>query len=159
MTDKPDSLLGDFQAELVSASAALQSFAQGPAKKSAEDIGASFDQAGRRIGAALGRAAAGGENAFKQMAKVILEELAKIALTEFFKTGGFGLPFFGGKAGGGAVNVGGAYLVGERGPEVFVPRQAGEFVHQIHRMGAAGDFHCLAAPLLEFRNEPAQLVS
>ena len=27
---------------------------------------------------------------------------------------------------GGAVNVGGAYLVGERGPEVFAPRQAGE---------------------------------
>lgn len=126
MTDKPDSLLGDFQAELASAGAALQSFVQGPAKKSAEDIGASFDQAGRRIGAALGRAATGGENAFKQMAKVILEELAKIALTEIFKSGGASLPFFGGKASGGAVNVGGAYLVGERGPEVFVPRQAGE---------------------------------
>ena len=126
MTDKLYSTLGDFQAELASASAALQSFAQGPAKKSADEIGAAFDQAGRRIGAALGRAATGGENAFKQMAKVILEELAKIALTDLFKGGGAGLPFFGGKAGGGAVNVGGAYLVGERGPEMFVPRQAGE---------------------------------
>jgi hypothetical protein len=126
MTDRPDPILGDFQAELASAGAALQSFAQGPAKKAADDVSDSFDQAGRRIGTALARAASGGENAFKQMAKVILEELAKIALTEIFKGGGFGVPFFGGKAGGGAVNVGGAYLVGERGPEMFVPRQAGE---------------------------------
>jgi len=128
MTDKPDPMLGDFQVELASAGAALQSFAQGPVKKSADDISASFDQAGRRIGAALGRAATGGENAFKRMAKVILEELAKIALTEIFKSASSGVPFFGGKAGGGAVNVGGAYLVGERGPEMFVPRRAGEIV-------------------------------
>jgi phage-related minor tail protein len=126
MSDKPDPMLGDFQAELASAGAALQSFARGPAKKSADDIGASFDQAGRRIGAALARAATGGENAFRRMAKVILEELAKIAINDLFKSGGAGLPFFGGKAGGGAVNMGGAYLIGERGPEMFVPRQAGE---------------------------------
>lgn len=138
MTDKLDFLLGDFQAELASASTALQNFAQGPAKQSADEIGASFDRAGQRIGAALGRAAAGGENAFKRMAKVILEELAKIALTEIFKSAGVSLPFFGGKASGGAVNIGGAYLVGERGPEVFVPRQAGDIAPT---MGGAVSIH------------------
>src|SRR5689334_24081203 len=117
MTDKPEPMLHDLQAELASAGVVLQSFAQGPARKCADDISASFDQAGRRIGSALGRAATGGENAFKRMAKVILEELAKIALSEIFKGAGSGLSFFGGKAGGGVVNVGGAYLVGERGPE------------------------------------------
>jgi phage-related minor tail protein len=73
----------------------------------------------------MGAAAMGGEGAFKRMAKVILEELAKLALDRIFTTGGGKAPFFGGKAAGGAVNVGGAYLVGERGPELFVPTSAG----------------------------------
>jgi len=114
------------QTELSAASAALQAFAQGPAKRAADDVGASFERAGDRIARALGSAASGGEAAFKRMAKVILEELAKIALRQIFSGSGSKWPLFGAKAGGGAVNVGGAYLVGERGPEVFVPRQAGE---------------------------------
>ena len=128
----------DFQAELGAASAALQEFAQGPARRAADDIGASFERAGQRIARAMGAAATGGENAFRRMAKVILEELAKIALERIFTTGGGKTPFFGGKAAGGAVNVGGAYLVGERGPEVFVPRQAGAITHP---MGGAVSVH------------------
>lgn len=117
---------GGLQSDLAVASAALQAFAQGPAKRAAEDVSASFERAGDRIARALGSAALGGEAAFKRMAKVILEELAKIALRQIFSAGGSKLPFFGAKAGGGAVNAGGAYLVGERGPELFVPRQGGE---------------------------------
>lgn len=127
MTDSStSSVLGEFQVELGAASAALQAFAQGPAKQAANEVGASFERAGERIARALGSAATGGEVAFKRLAKVILEELAKIALQRIFTQMGGKLPFFGGKAAGGAVNMGGAYLVGERGPEVFVPRQAGE---------------------------------
>ena len=117
--------LADFQAELGAASAALQEFAQGPARRAADDLSASFERAGQRIARAMSSAAMGGENAFKRMAKVVLEELAKLALDRIFTSGGGKLPFFSAKAAGGAVNVGGAYLVGERGPEVFVPRQGG----------------------------------
>lgn len=125
----PTFALDEFQAELSQASAALQAFAQGPARRAADTVSVSFERAGQRIAHALGSAASGGEAAFKRLAKVILEELAKIALQQIFSQGSSGkLPFFGGKAGGGAVNVGGAYLVGERGPEVFVPRGAGEIV-------------------------------
>ncbi|MBL8545634.1 MAG: hypothetical protein JNL81_04175 [Hyphomonadaceae bacterium] len=122
----PDFALGQFQAELGVAAAALQSFAQGPAQRTADAVGASFERAGARIGRALGSAADGGEASFKRMAKVILEELAKIALQSVFAGAGRKTPLFGAKAAGGAVNVGGAYLVGERGPEMFVPRQSGE---------------------------------
>lgn len=118
--------LDGFQTEIAGASAALQAFAQGPARQAADAVGQSFERAGDRIARALGSAATGGEAAFKRLAKVILEELAKIALQRIFTAGGGKLPFFGGKAGGGAVNTGGAYLVGERGPEIFVPRQSGE---------------------------------
>lgn len=141
-----------FSAELGEASAALQEFAQGPAQRAADAVGASFEQAGQRIARALGSAAAGGEAAFKRLAKVILEEFAKIALDRIFTQGaGAKLPFFGGKAGGGSVNAGGAYLVGERGPEVFVPRQAGEIVAagaggvNVHfHLGAGADANAIA---------------
>lgn len=124
-TEMTESLSG-FESELASASATLQAFARGPAQRAADDISASFERAGERIARALSGAAMGGENAFKRMAKVVLEELAKIALQRLFTQGDGKQSFFGAKAGGGAVNVGGAYLVGERGPELFVPRQAGE---------------------------------
>ncbi len=119
------------QTELGAASAALQSFAQGPAQRAADAVGVSFERAGVRISRALGSAATGGENAFKRMAKVILEELAKLALEQIFSgKGGAKLPFFGARAGGGSVNAGGAYLVGERGPELFVPGQSGAIAAQ-----------------------------
>lgn len=119
--------LGQFQSELGAASAALQAFARGPARQAADDVGQSFEQAGERIARALGSAAGRGEISFKRLAKLILEELAKIALDSLFgaKGGGAKLPFFGARAAGGPVNAGGAYLVGERGPELFAPRQAG----------------------------------
>lgn len=120
--------LAGFQAELGAASAALQAFANGPARRAADEVGVSFERAGDRIARALGAAANGGEAAFKRMAKVILEEFAKIALQRIFTQGGGKLDFFGGRAAGGPVHRGGAYLVGERGPEVFVPRQSGEIV-------------------------------
>lgn len=110
------------QTNLSAASAALQEFAQGPARRAADDVGASFDRAGERISSALSRAAFSGEASFKRMAKVVLEELARVALSNLF---GKGASFFGARANGGAVNAGGAYLVGERGPEMFVPRAGG----------------------------------
>ncbi len=117
--------MAGLQSELGAAAAALQGFAAGPAQRAAADVSASFDRAGERIARAMSAAAAGGEGAFKRMAKVILEELAKLALQRVFASSGGALPFFGAKAGGGAVNAGGAYLVGERGPELFTPRQSG----------------------------------
>jgi len=149
--DKAGFGLADFQSELGAASAALQEFAQGPARRAAGDIGASFERAGARIARAMGSAATGGEAAFKRMAKVILEELAKIALERIFTSGGGKTPFYGAKAAGGAVNVGGAYLVGERGPEVFVPRQAGGIAQpmggavSVHfHLGAGADANAIA---------------
>lgn len=129
MTEIEDAFrLGQLQSDLGAAAAALREFAQGPARRAAEDTGAAFERAGDRIASALGAAAAGGEAAFKRLAKVILEELAKVALQRLFASAGAKPPFFGARADGGAVNRGGAYLVGERGPELFVPRQGGRIL-------------------------------
>jgi phage-related minor tail protein len=45
-----------------------------------------------------------------------------------------GAPFSGARADGGPVSAGGAYLVGERGPELFRPAGAGA----VEPLGAAG---------------------
>jgi hypothetical protein len=118
-----------FRAELTEAEAALAAFARGPARRAAEDISQSFQRAGGRIAGALARAGADGEASMKRLAKVILEELAKLAFDKLFAKNARSslaeLPFFGARAGGGAVAPGGAYLVGERGPELFTPASAG----------------------------------
>lgn len=154
--------LDGFHAELGAAGAALQAFAEGPARRAAEDVSTSFERAGDRIARALGAAALGGEASFKRLAKVILEELATIALRDLFGGGGIKLPFFGGKAGGGSVNVGGAYVVGERGPEVFVPRRSGEIsavsagVVNVHfHLGAGAD----GASILKHQGQVAAAIA
>jgi phage-related minor tail protein len=43
-------------------------------------------------------------------------------------TGAFFTALSGARASGGPVSAGGAYLVGERGPEVFVPRSSGNII-------------------------------
>jgi phage-related minor tail protein len=150
MDEKASFDLAGFQSELGAASAALQSFAQGPARRAADEIGVSFERAGTRIARAMGAAANGGEAAFKRMAKVILEELAKIALDRILTIPGKPA-FFGARAAGGPVSAGGAYLVGERGPELFVPRQGGDVVSptggavSVHfHLGAAADASSIA---------------
>ncbi len=76
------------ESELGAASAALTAFAQGPARRAADEVANSFERAGERIARALGSAAGGGEASFKRMAKTILEELAKIALDRILKGSG-----------------------------------------------------------------------
>lgn len=135
--------------EINNASAALQAFADGPARRAADEVAASFERAGQRIARSLGRAAFDGELSFKRLAKVILEELAKVVLSNVFSAGKG--PFFGARANGGTVNAGGAYLVGERGPEWFVPHQsaaiapqAGSGVSVHFHLGAGADANAIA---------------
>ncbi len=100
------------------------------------------DRAGGSIERALARAAVSGKFGFEDLRKVALTALADIAagavrtdLSGLFGggSGGGGLlasiaGLFGGKPGratGGPVSAGRPYMVGERGPELFVPTAAG----------------------------------
>ncbi len=135
MADEPFS---GFQAQLNETEAALAAFASGPAQRAANEVADAFDRAGARIARSLGRAGASGELSFKRLAKTILEEFAKIALDKVL--GGKSASFFGARAAGGAVNAGGAYLVGERGPEWFTPNGAGT-ISQANTAPIAIHFH------------------
>ncbi len=113
---------------------ALTRLANGPAQQAADAMSQAFDRAGQSIETALTRAARSGEFSFASMVDAILRDLSRLA-TERFVTQPIeglvdqlasSLPFFGARAEGGPVQPGGAYLVGERGPEVFTPSTAGE---------------------------------
>lgn len=121
----------------------LEDFADGPGQHAAEALEAAFERAGSRIERALGRAARSGEADFSRMTDAILADLARLAAQQVIERplaglidralgsiAGTATPV-GGRAEGGPVQPGAAYLVGERGPEVFTPSQSG-------RIGPAG---------------------
>ena len=111
------------------AAAALEALRE-PAVRAAASIEASFGRAGEGLARSLARAAADGEVSLAELARAVLAAAVAAA-----GTGGGGLgqaiaqavqsAFAGSRADGGAVAGGGAYLVGERGPEVFRPAGAG----------------------------------
>lgn len=115
------------------------------AKKSlAEDLGSGAEKAGRSIETALTRAVRTGSFGFEELKGVAVRALGEIAaaavrggldsathgaglasLAGGLLKGVLGLP---GRATGGPVTPGAAYVVGERGPELFVPTASGAVV-------------------------------
>ena len=148
---------------LVAVRADTQLFARDVAAMKAELAGpfaAGADQAGRMLENALVRALRTGKLGFDDLKRVALSAMAEIAnaairtgLDSLFKGGGSGGGGFGGiiaslasllpalfgapgKAIGGPVSPGRPYLVGERGPELFVPTASGRI--ETGRAGGGG---------------------
>ncbi len=119
---------------VVSVRADTQGFARDVAAMRAElegPFGAGVDRAGRALEAGLARAIRTGKLGFEdlgRLAQSVLSQIAASAVKQGVHSilgslgGLFGLP---GRATGGPVSPGRAYVVGERGPEVFVPTGAG----------------------------------
>lgn len=114
------------------AAAALEGLRE-PADRAASAIGEAFDRAGESLARSLARAAADGEVSLGELARAVLAAVNAGAGAGAAKGGGLGAAvtaalggLFGGtRADGGPVSAGSAYLVGERGPEVFRPDGAG----------------------------------
>lgn len=64
------------------AAEALENFAEGPAKDAANELTAAFEIAGDRIAASLEQAARTGELSFNNLAESILNDFARIAVSE-----------------------------------------------------------------------------
>lgn len=121
------------------AQAALEALRE-PAERAAASIEEAFGRAGDSLTRSLSRAAADGEITLAELARSVLA--AVNAAAGGGRGGGLGeaiaqavgAVFGGARADGGSVLGGGAYLVGERGPEVFRPTGAGT----IEAAGGAG---------------------
>ncbi len=102
-----------------------------PAERAAASIEAAFDRAGAGLARSLARAAADGEISLAELASAVLAAINAAAARG--RGGGLsdaivraaGSMFSGARADGGPVIGGGAYLVGERGPELFRPAASG----------------------------------
>lgn len=133
----------DLDDMMVRVRADTQGFARDVAQMRAAIDGplqAGADRAGRGVEQALLRAARTGKLGFEDLQRVASQILSEIAaeavragLSSLFGGGGggglgavigtlFGLP---GRATGGPVAPGRGYIVGERGPELFVPTSSG----------------------------------
>lgn len=80
------------------------------------------------------------KDAFKDMARSIISDLIRIQIRKSIigpLSGFLGGLFGGGKAIGGPVRGGTPYMVGERGPEMFVPNSSGTIVPN-NKMGGGG---------------------
>ncbi|MDX3900221.1 MAG: tail tape measure protein [Sphingobium sp.] len=111
-------------------------------------LAAGAERAGRRIEQGLLRAVRTGKFGFEDLRRIalsVMEDIASSALRSAIGGVGGGLPGIGasllgsvlglpGRATGGPVGPGRAYMVGERGPEMFVPTSSGTVVPG----GAAG---------------------
>jgi hypothetical protein len=110
------------------AAAALEALKE-PAERAAASIEDAFGRAGESLTRSLARAAADGEVSLAELARAVLNAVnagagGKGGLSEAIAQAVGGL-FGGARADGGPVTGGAAYLVGERGPEVFRPAGAG----------------------------------
>lgn len=104
---------------------------EAPARAAARSIEEVFASAGANLARSLSRAAADGEVSLSELARAVLGAVSGAAsggrggsLGEALGTA-LSSAFSGARADGGPVTGGGAYLVGERGPEVFRPAGAG----------------------------------
>ena len=111
------------------AAAALEALRE-PAERAAASIEEAFGRAGESLTRSLTRAAADGEVTLAELARAVLNAVNAAAgsgrgggLSDAIAAAMSG--FGGARAEGGPVLGGGAYLVGERGPEVFRPAGAG----------------------------------
>ncbi|MGE5501202.1 MAG: phage tail tape measure protein [Ignavibacteriales bacterium] len=125
MSDFNTGGLAGIPQQAAEASAALAAI-QAPAEKAASAIDEAFSKAGASLVRSLSHAAADGKITLAELAQAVLSAINAAAGA---KGGGLGdalaAVFSGARADGGPVVPGGAYLVGERGPEVFRPSGAG----------------------------------
>ncbi len=128
--------LGGIDAQVAETGAALKTL-EAPATEAANTIDAAFAKAGDSLARSLAKAASDGKVSLKELAAAVLSAVDQAAgvspasgtlggVLAQVLSGGFGNRFSGARADGGPVLPGGAYLVGERGPEVFRPQGAGE---------------------------------
>lgn len=112
----------------------LGDFASGPVVNAARTIETAMDRTFRSMEHSIARAVVAGRTSFSELVTSILSDLDRLAARTYLTAplenilSGIVssiIPVGGARAAGGPVDAGSAYLVGENGPEMFVPQSAG----------------------------------
>ena len=124
----------DVEASLARAAKAFYDFANGPVAGAAKSIDDAVTRSFRSVENTIARAVLSGKASIGQLVDSILADFDRVATSQFIIKpieGVVGslisslLPISGARASGGPVSEGDAYLVGEQGPELFVPSSNG----------------------------------
>lgn len=126
--------------DTISAADALHDLADESASDSAKTIDEAFTKAFGAVERTIAKAAMSGKLSVKGMVDAIVSDLDRIAIRKFVSqpltealaslTSSM-LTVSGTRAGGGPVSAGNAYLVGEQGPELFVPASSGMVKNEV----------------------------
>jgi len=121
---------------LASAAKALSDFANGPVADTNASIEAAVDKSFSAVARTISNAVVSGKGSMDQLVDAILADFDRVAINQFIvkPVEGFISSFAsnvlssiaGTRAGGGPVDAGAPYLVGEQGPELFVPSSSGQ---------------------------------
>jgi phage-related minor tail protein len=115
----------------------LDAFAKGPVTDSANLIERAVSGSFNAIADTIARAVLSGKASMDSLVNAVLADFYRIAVKDFVAKPIEGvlsslissvLPIGGARAAGGPVDAGLAYLVGEQGPELFVPEGAGSIM-------------------------------
>ena len=127
-------LSAEVSAGLNAAAKSLAEFVGGPVADATKAIDEAVSRSFRSVENTIARAALSGKTSIGKLVDSILADFDRIAASQFIVKpieGVVGsliaslLPISGARASGGPVEAGGAYLVGEQGPELFVPSSSG----------------------------------
>ena len=120
--------------DLTQAGQALADFANGPVLDATGTIESAVTKSFDAVTRTIARAAVSGKLSMDQLVDAILADFERIAVSQFIvkpieglvSSLGSAIPSIAGAlAGGGPVEAGQTYLVGEQGPELFTPAGAG----------------------------------
>lgn len=122
--------LSELRTGLAQATKDIQQSVNGPLKTQASSLNTVFSDVFSRIGDEIVTVARTGKLSFKNMVTSIVADLGRLSFQRFIAAPltGFLNNLVGGRAAGGPVLPSQAFLVGERGPELFVPSNAGRIV-------------------------------
>jgi phage-related minor tail protein len=128
MTDSP------IDQSLDAAASALSAFVGGPVNSATSAIETAVTRSFTSVENTIARAVLSGKTSIDGLVNSILSDFDRIATTQFIvkpiesvltSIAGAILPVGGARAAGGPVDAGTPYLVGEQGPELFVPPSSG----------------------------------
>jgi phage-related minor tail protein len=118
------------------AAAALSDFASGPVLNAARTIDEAISRTFTSMEHSIAHAVMTGRTSFSEMVTSILHDLDRLATRTYLTQplenvlGQVVSSILPGRAAGGPVEAGSAYLVGENGPETFVPNTSGSITPQ-----------------------------
>lgn len=131
--------------DLTSAGKALSDFADGPVANAAKTIESALSRSFSVLERSAAKAAVSGKLSIKDMVDAMVRDFERIAVRELVVQPIASvtssllsslMPVAGARADGGVVGAGQAYLVGERGPELFVPASSGRIAPDLANAAA-----------------------